>query len=209
MVIAIAFLAVAFGCSDEEDTVTPEPVYNSPSGNWSVTYSNANVVIYNDNLPALLKPFAQEFINQVIGGSGPSEWKVKKTTIVLVSALEVNEPPLCAPMIFPYDDDTRSSTGTYPVVLNDLDVTALDLCVTIGLEESCVTEVDIDADISPDLQWASDYKSFDGTLAIDSAQDYASVTITIVGPGAGTYDLPFYGTWDLSGTRCANCTPCQ
>jgi hypothetical protein len=210
LAIAIALLALALGCSDEDDPVTPkEIVYDSPSGNWTVTYSNANVVINNDNLPALLKPFAAEFINQVIGGSEPSEWRITKYTVAMVSTLDVREPPLCAPMIYPYDEDTRTSSGTLLVQLDNVDVSALDLCVTVITDESCVSEVDLDLTISPDYQWADDYKTFSGTLAIGSSQNYATVNVTIVGPGAGTYLLPFYGTWDLSGSRCAGCTPCQ
>ena len=89
-------------------------------------------------------------------------------------------------------------------------MTSLDLCEEpVPSVEYCVTRVSINAEVIPNLTWAEDFETFSGDIKIGSAQDRASVTVTITGPViGGTYPVDFYASRDVSGTRCSGCNPC-
>jgi hypothetical protein len=117
---------------------------------------------------------------------------------------------LCEQLIVPYNNSTRTAEGSLPINVSDIDLSAYDLCQDIPVAgQACVGTVSFNGTVGYDVVWAGDYKTFDGTLTVGSVGTPASATVTITGAGAGTYNVTFYGTWDLSGVRCTSCTPCS
>lgn len=214
--ILIAMLAFPVGCSDDDSPVNGGngddggTTYDDPEGNWTVNSTNVNVTVDDSDVPSEVRPYIEAWLKDVIGAEGDSDWKIDLTTVLVVQTLTMSEEPTCLPFPFLYIARDRSCTTTTPVPSQEFDVTSLDLCEEpVPTVEYCVTKVSIDAEVTPNLTWAEDFETFSGDIKIGSAQDQASVTLTITGPViGGTYPLDFYASRDVSGTRCSGCSPC-
>ena len=192
-------------CSDC-DTCPPVPSGPNPNGDWNVTSTNVNVTVTNTSLPSQLIPFIEQWIGDIIGNGGSSEWSVAQSAVVLSRT----ETKMCAPMVYVYDPISRRCTISTPVDVRDVDVSALGLCQDLVLDTYCLTKISLDADFTPNLQWASDFGSFNGSELIGSAQNPASAMVTITGAGlGGDYNVDFYSSRNVAGTRCSGCTPCR
>lgn len=208
-VLVTAILAILLGCGDDNSQSPKPATYDSPTGNWNVTSSNLSAVIVDSDLPSAVVPYVEQWLKDLISNGGNSQWNTNLVTVVLTAT----ESPTCIPLPLAYSSANRSCTTPLTIQVQDLDVSALDLCVTISEippVEYCITTLSIDATATPNLQWAEDYKTFSGDEKIGTAQNPASTTVTITGPViGGTYSITFYGSRDVSGSRCSSCKPCQ
>jgi hypothetical protein len=193
-------------CSDCATCPTGPPAEPSPNGDWDVTSTNVSVTVTNSSLPSQLNPYIEQWIEDLISNGGTSEWNVAQTLVVL-SRIETDT---CTPMVYRYDPNSRRCTTTTPVDISDVDVSSLGLCEDIPpLGTHCLTEISLDANFTPNLQWTANFDSFSGSEMIGSAQDPASVTIVVTGTLGGEYDINFYSSRNVSGTPCSGCTPCR
>jgi hypothetical protein len=190
--------------------VPPAPALDGPNGFWDVTSTNADVTVVDTNVPTVLQPYMEEWLRDLISNGGTSEWDVIQFTALLTRT----ETEMCVPAPYVYDPFNRRCTTTTPIDVQDVDVSFLNLCYTEGVPPVqvtyCITKISIDADLTPDLQWTASFDAFNGTEDIGSAQSPAGVTVTVEGPViGGVYDVTFYSSRNVSGTRCSGCTPCQ
>jgi hypothetical protein len=197
---------VAGARCDNCNTCPPAPGGPSPNGAWDVTSTNVSVTVTNSTLPGQLTPFVEQWIAEVISNGGSSECSVAQATVVLSRT----ETEMCAPMVYVYDPISRRCMTTTPVDVRDVDLSALNICQDVVLDTYCLTKISLDADFTPNLQWASDFGSFSGSELIGSVRNPASAEITITGAGlGGNYNVDFYSSRNVSGTRCTGCTPCR
>jgi hypothetical protein len=212
--LLFAIMVLPAGCGDDDESVNPSGggggSYDDPQGDWTVTSSNVNVVVDDSDVPAEIQPYIEAWLKKVIGQEGDSDWKIEMTTVFVVHTLTISEEPTCLPFPFLYDAKNRNCSTTTPVQVQDADVTSLHLCEEpVPTVEYCVTEVSIDADVTPNLTWSADFGTFGGEIKIGSAQNQASVAVTVTGPGiGGTYPVDFYASRDVSGVRCSGCSSC-
>jgi hypothetical protein len=208
LVLLTAGLLIPLGCSDDGDSVGPgdgkAPTYGSPNGEYNLTSTNVNVQITNSDLPVQLQPFIEQWISDLISSGGSTTCEISQNLLLLLKT----ESPACTEVPYVYDPASRSCTVSIPIDAQDIDVSSLGLCQTILLEEHCVQTVSITAEFIPNLVWAAGFATFSGSEAIGSAQSPADMSVAITGTFGGTYNIEFYASRDVSGTRCSDCATC-
>ncbi|MGD8412636.1 MAG: hypothetical protein PVF33_00300 [Candidatus Latescibacterota bacterium] len=187
-------------------TCSTGPVGPSPNGDWNVTSTGVNVTVIDSDLPSEFNSIIADWIADAISNGGSSVWTVAQASLVLSRT----ETDMCAPMVYVYNPVSRRCNVPTPVDVSDVDVSALNICQdNIVVGQHCLKTISLTADFTPNLQWAPDFDSFDGTEQIGSQANTASATVTISGTVGGTFNVDFYSSRNVSGTRCTGCTTCD
>lgn len=211
-------MALSFGCSDDDNPVnggqTAKCDDTSPNNAYNVKNTNIQLVVDDPGgFPEDYIDLLEDALEELFGGTEDTQWNVMQSALILTRT----ETPLCLPMVYAYNPLNRSCTVEIPFVLDE-DVAGLGLCADFPNPlgellpdiEVCLTYISITATSNPDLVWSADFSTFSGTLAINSAQDPADVTIslTVAGIAAGPFAFKFHSSQTVNGTCCATCKPC-